>query len=37
MTTAKKSFWAHYGKWLALALTLVALTVVWRFFPVRVV
>jgi uncharacterized membrane protein YdjX (TVP38/TMEM64 family) len=35
MTAAKKSFLARYGKWLALALALIALTAVWRFFPVR--
>jgi len=35
MSEPRKSFWARYGKWLVLAVALVALTAAWRFFPLR--
>jgi uncharacterized membrane protein YdjX (TVP38/TMEM64 family) len=35
MSAPRQSFWARYGKWLVLAVALVALTAAWHFFPLR--
>ncbi len=35
MTTDSQSWWARYGKWLLLALGLIALGAAWYFLPIR--
>ena len=35
MSTPQKSFWSHSGKWLLLALGLIALGAAWYFLPVK--
>ena len=35
MTTSKKTLWSSYGKWVLLALALIALGAAWYFLPVQ--